>query len=155
MSISKYDIFYMGKLFEVAKIAGCSGDVPVAAMIVIDDAIISYGHNRKEEKSNPTLHAEILAMEKASQIIGDWRLYDATLYTTLEPCVMCAGAILHFRVGRVVFGITEPKFGGVVSKANLFDIKFNHKVEYDYGIFEDELKNLMKDFFKKLRCKDI
>jgi len=141
---------------EFAEKAFELGDVPVGAIVVKDEKIIGNGFNLKEKTKDPTMHAEIVAMREAAYSIGDWRLNDCTLYSTLEPCIMCAGAILHFRIKRVVFGVTEPKFGGVITKANLFDIDtLNHKVDYAYGIFEDEIKTLMKNFFRKLRFDNI
>ncbi|MBZ4672592.1 MAG: CMP/dCMP deaminase zinc-binding protein [Deferribacteraceae bacterium] len=132
-----------------AKKAFDNGDVPVGAIVVKDDKIIGNGFNIKEKTKDPTQHAEIVAMREAANVIGDWRLNDCTLYSTLEPCIMCAGAILHFRINRVVFGVAEPKFGGVITKANLFDINtLNHKVDYAYGIYEEEIKSIMRLFFK-------
>jgi tRNA(adenine34) deaminase len=140
---------------ELAKKAFEKGDVPVGAIVVKNGDIIGEGHNEKEIFKDPTMHAELIALKNAAKYVGDWRLNDCTLYSTLEPCIMCAGAILHFRIQRVVFGVTEPKFGGVVTKAALFDIDtLNHKVRYSVGIFEEEIKELMKRFFKKRRKSD-
>ncbi|UOD35915.1 nucleoside deaminase [Deferribacteraceae bacterium V6Fe1] len=135
-----------------AKRAFENGDVPVGAIVVKSGKIIGNGFNIKEKTKDPTMHAEIVAMREAANCVGDWRLNDCTLYSTLEPCIMCAGAILHFRINRVVFGVQEPKFGGVITKANLFDINtLNHKIDYAYGIYEEEIKSIMRLFFKQRR----
>ena len=99
------------------------GEVPIGALVVKNDEIIGTGHNQKEKLKDTTKHAEIIAIQNASKTIGDWRLSHSTLYTNIEPCIMCCGAILHSRISKVVFCACEPKFGGVVSQAKLFDIK--------------------------------
>ncbi|MEF3255427.1 MAG: nucleoside deaminase [Deferribacterales bacterium] len=132
------------------------GDIPIGAVLVKDNNIIGRGYNRKYISKNPLDHAEILALKRGSKKIGDWRLNGTTLYSTMEPCIMCAGAILHYRVSRVVFGCLEPKFGGVISNDRIFDIDtLNHKVEYSYGILEDEIKFLMKSYFREIRAKKL
>lgn len=146
------DRFYMEKALELATLASQMGDVPVGSIIVKDSTIIAEGYNLKENSKDPTMHAELIALKNAVVKTGDWRLNECTLYSTLEPCIMCAGAIVHYRIKRVVFGVSEPKFGGVITKANIFDIEtLNHSVEYSYGIFEDEISSLMKSFFRKIR----
>jgi len=148
------DLLFMKKTIQVAKRALKYDDVPIGAIVVMDGKIIASGYNRKKTTKNPLDHAEIIAMKKAARKIGDWRLNNCVLYSTLEPCIMCAGAILHYRIKRVVFGILEPKFGGVVSNDRIFDIKtLNHRVEYEFGFFEEEIKGMMRDFFKKVRGK--
>lgn len=137
---------------DYAKKAFDNKDVPVGAIVVKNGKVIGNGFNLKEKTKDPTMHAEIVAMREAAVRVGDWRLNDCTLYSTLEPCIMCAGAILHFRIKRVVFGVPEPKFGGVITKANLFDIDtLNHQVDYAYGIYEEDIKSIMQLFFKLRR----
>lgn len=144
---------YMSLAFLEAQKALDIMEVPVGAVIVKDDKIIGAGYNKKEINNNPLSHAEIEAIYKACNNLNDWRLNGAIMYVTAEPCIMCAGAILHARIGKVYFGVTEPKFGGVVSTANIFDIsKLNHKVEYFSGIMDNEISQMMKSFFKKLRA---
>ena len=127
-------------------------EVPVGAVIVKDDKVIGAGYNKKETNKSPISHAEIEAIQAACKNTNDWRLNGASLYVTAEPCIMCAGAILHARIDKVYFGVKEPKFGGVVSIANIFDInKMNHRVEYFSGLMSDEINQLMKSFFIKLR----
>ncbi|MCX8085162.1 MAG: nucleoside deaminase [Calditerrivibrio sp.] len=146
------DNIFMAKTIEVAKRALKYNDVPVGAIVVHGNTILSTGYNKKRVTKNSLDHAEIIALKRAAKKLGDWRLNECTLYSTLEPCIMCAGAILHFRIKRVVFGILEPKFGGVISNAKIFDIEtLNHSVEYEYGIFEDKIRSLMQNFFKNLR----
>ncbi|HHT50813.1 MAG TPA: nucleoside deaminase [Eubacteriaceae bacterium] len=131
-----------------------AGEVPIGAIIVKEGKVIARAHNLKETKNNPTAHAEILAIQKAAKKLGTWRLEDCEIYVTIEPCVMCAGAILQSRIERLIFGAREPKFGGVASIVNILDNpKFNHRVEIIEGILEEECSRLIKDFFKDLRKK--
>lgn len=127
-------------------------EVPVGAVIVKDGKIIAKAHNQKETKFDATKHAEILAIQKASRKLGAWRLLDCEMYVTLEPCSMCAGAIINSRIKKVYIGASDEKTGAVGSKLNLFsDYKFNHEVYYEKGILEEESKNILQQFFKKLR----
>lgn len=143
---------YMQLAYYQAQKAFDIMEVPVGAVIVKDDKVIGAGYNKKETNKNPISHAEIEAIYEACKNTNDWRLNGASLYVTAEPCIMCAGAILHARIDKVYFGVKEPKFGGVVSIANIFDInKMNHKVEYFSGLMNDEINQLMKSFFIKLR----
>ena len=129
-----------------------NGGGPFGAVIAKDGEIIAEGTNRVTMDNDPTAHAEIEAIQAACKNTNDWRLNGASLYVTAEPCIMCAGAILHARIDKVYFGVKEPKFGGVVSIANIFDInKMNHRVEYFSGLMSDEINQLMKSFFIKLR----
>lgn len=147
-------IYFMQQALLQAKIAYDLEEVPVGAVIVQDNKIIGAGFNKKEQLKSPISHAEIEAINSACKYTGDWRLNGASLYVTAEPCIMCTGAILHARIDKVYFGIKEPKFGGVISKDNIFDKNdLNHKVAYEYGILEEEITLLMKSFFKKLREK--
>lgn len=146
-----HEYFMMQAVFE-ARQAGEQGEVPVGAVIVKDDKIIGRGGNKKEKSIDPTSHAEIEAIKDACLFLNDWRLNDSLIYITAEPCVMCCGAIIHARISRVFFGVSEPKFGGVLSKASIFDItSFNHRVEWLSGICDREISEMMKNFFKNKR----
>lgn len=143
---------YMQLAYYQAQKAFDIMEVPVGAVIVKDDKVIGAGYNKKETYKSPISHAEIEAIQAACKNTNDWRLNGASLYVTAEPCIMCAGAILHARIDKVYFGVKEPKFGGVVSIANIFDInKMNHRVEYFSGLMSDEINQFMKSFFIKLR----
>ena len=150
------EINFMKLAVKVAKEGGEKGDIPVGAIVVNENnEIISEGYNCKHLTKDATMHAEIVALKRASKQIGDWRLNGCTMFVTAEPCIMCAGAILHFRIKEVIFGVIEPKFGGVITKAKLFDIDtLNHKVLYRYGLMEEEISGMMKRFFQKLRNKE-
>jgi tRNA(adenine34) deaminase len=152
MTFTADDEKFMQMAIEQAKLAEAEGEVPIGAVVVCNGEVIGRGFNRKNSGKSALKHAEIVAIEDASKIIGDWRLDECSLYVTLEPCLMCAGAIIHARVRNVFFGASEPKFGGVVSLANTFDIeKLNHKVNYSGGLFADEISAMMKAFFKNIR----
>ncbi len=130
-------------------------EVPVGVVIVKDDKIIARGHNLRETKQDPTGHAEIIAIKKASKKLKSWRLIDCTMYVTLEPCSMCAGAIMWSRIKRVVYGAKDIKGGAIGSSFNLFEQKgINHKPEATSGVLEDEASTLLKDFFKLKRQKE-
>ncbi len=130
------------------------GEVPIGAVLVKDNNIIARDFNYRETSKDPTAHAEIRVIKKGADIHGDWRLEDFVLYVTLEPCPMCAGAILNSRIPRVVFGAFDPKGGAAGTVVNLLENKrFNHRVEVIPGIMEEECKSLMQDFFKKVRKK--
>lgn len=147
-------IYFMQQAILQAKKAYDLMEVPVGAVIVKDNEIIGKGFNKKEQLNDPVSHAEIEAIKNACAYVGDWRLNDALMYVTAEPCIMCAGAVLQARIQKVFFGVKEPKFGGVVSKDNIFDkTDLNHKVSYEYGLLADEISELMKSFFLKLRQK--
>ncbi len=128
------------------------GEVPVGAVLVRDGAVLASTCNLKEAQSDPTAHAEILAIKQATQKLNNWRLSETTLYVTLEPCPMCAGAILQARVQRVVFGAWDPKAGAAGSLVNVLGFPlFNHSVEVIGGILEDECADIMRSFFRRLR----
>ncbi len=130
-------------------------EVPVGVVIVKDDKIIARGHNLRETKQDPTGHAEIIAIKKTSKKLKSWRLIDCTLYVTLEPCSMCAGAIMWSRIKRVVYGAKDIKGGAIGSSFNLFEQKgINHKPEVTSGVLENEASTLLKDFFKLKRQKE-
>ena len=144
--------YYMKMALKEAKKAYDLEEVPIGAVIVKDDKIIARAYNLKETKNDTTKHAELLAIQKASKKIGAWRLSECELYTTLEPCTMCAGAIINSRIKKVYIGTKDPKAGAVGSVLNLFkDYKFNHEVDVEYGILEEECSKILKDFFKMLR----
>ena len=130
-------------------------EVPIGCVIVKDNKVISRGHNLRENKQDVTEHAEIVAIKKACKKLNSWRLVDCELYVTLEPCPMCAGAIMNARIKNLYIGAMEPKFGSVGSKINLLeDIVYNHKVAVTNGILEEDALKIMRDFFKKLRDKN-
>ena len=127
-------------------------EVPVGAVIVKDGKIIARAYNQNEEKNDTTNHAEILAIKKASKKLGSWRLLDCDMYVTLEPCSMCAGALIQSRIRKVYIGADDEKTGACGTKLNLLeDYDFNHKVEIQRGVLKEECENIMKKFFKELR----
>ena len=143
---------YMKEALKEAVKAYNKGEIPVGAVIVKDDKIIARAHNQKEEKKDTTKHAEILAIQKASKKLKAWRLQDCEMYVTLEPCSMCAGALIQARVKKVIIGTMDEKTGACGSVLNLLgDYKFNHKVEVETGILKENCEKLLKDFFKTLR----
>ena len=143
---------FMKEALKQAKKAYDKLEVPVGAVIVKDGKIIARAYNQKETKNDTTNHAEILAIKKASQKLGSWRLLDCDMYVTLEPCSMCAGALIQSRIKKVYIGAPDPKTGACGSVLNLLnDYKFNHKVETEIGILQKDCEDLLKDFFKKLR----
>lgn len=143
---------FMKEAIAQAQIAYLNNDVPIGAVIVKDDVVISRGYNRSLERCNSLAHAEIEAINLAMKTLSSSRLNGCSLYVTAEPCIMCAGAILHARIDKIYFGVLEPKFGGVVSIANIFDIrKSNHRVEWLSSIMEEEISKMMKTFFKNIR----
>jgi len=143
---------HMRMAFEEAKKAGQDGEVPVGAILVKGDWIIARDHNRCIELSDPTAHAEVLVLRKAGEVLRNYRLNDTVMYVTAEPCPMCAAAMIHGRISRLVFGTLEPKFGAVESRFKLLqDNGFNHKIEVDGGILEVECANVLKTFFMERR----
>lgn len=143
---------FMKEALKEAKKACEKLEVPVGCVIVKDGKIIARAHNQKEIKQDTTRHAEILAIQKASKKLNSWRLIDCEMYVTLEPCSMCAGAIINSRIKKLYYGTQDEKTGAVGSVLNLFeDYKFNHKVEIENGIMQKECEKILKDFFKKLR----
>lgn len=143
---------FMKNALKEAKKAYDKLEVPVGAIIVKDGKVIARAHNLKETKYDTTKHAEILAIQKASKKLKSWRLLDCEMYVTLEPCTMCAGAIINSRIKKVYIGTSDKKTGAVGSVFNLFsDYVFNHKVEYENGILQEECEDILKQFFKELR----
>lgn len=150
----KIDEKYMRQAIRQAKKAYELDETPIGCVIVREGKVIGRGYNRRNTDKNPLAHAEITAIRKASRKLGDWRLEECTLYVTLEPCQMCAGAIVQSRVARVVVGCMNPKAGCAGSILNLLDMKeFNHQVQLETGVMEEECSVLMKEFFKELRMK--
>jgi tRNA(adenine34) deaminase len=145
------DELFMKEALKEAKKAEKIGETPVGAVIVRDGKIIARGYNKRETKKNALCHAEIMAINKACKKLGGWRLIDSTLYVTLEPCPMCAGAIVNSRIERVVFGATDKKAGSLGSIVNLGDLPYNHKPEILSGVLEKECGEILTNFFKKLR----
>lgn len=145
---------YMRAAIGQARKAGAIGEVPIGCVIVYEDKIIARGYNRRTIDKNVLSHAEIIAIKKACKKMGDWRLEDCTMYVTLEPCPMCAGAIVQARIPKVVIGCMNPKAGCAGSVLDLLhEDGFNHQVEMENGVLEEECSRLMKDFFKVLREK--
>ena len=143
---------FMKEALKEAKKAYKKLEIPVGAVIVKDGEIIVRAHNQKETKMDTTKHAEMIAIQKASKKLGQWRLLDCEMYVTLEPCTMCAGAIINSRIKKIYIGTSDEKAGAVGSVLNLFDdYTFNHKVEYEKGILQKECEELLKKFFKELR----
>ena len=128
-------------------------EVPVGAVIARGGEPISFGRNRREKEKNALCHAELEAIDKACKALGGWRLPGCTLYVTLEPCPMCAGAVINSRVERVVFGATDYRFGSVRSVQRIFDLPYNHRPEVTEGVLSEECTALLQAFFKKLRNK--
>ena len=144
--------FYMKEALKEAKKAKAKLEVPIGAIIVKNDKIIARAHNLRESKKNAIAHAEILAIQKASKKLNSWRLIDCEMYVTLEPCSMCAGALINSRIKKVYIGASDEKTGAVGSVFNLLeDYTFNHKVEYEKGVLQDECEGILKEFFKELR----
>ncbi len=145
---------YMKEAMKQAKKAYAIGDVPIGCVIVYEDKIIARGYNKRNKNKTTLAHAELLAMAKASKKLGDWRLEGCTMYVTLEPCQMCAGAIVQARISKVVIGSMNPKAGCAGSIINLLQMKqFNHQVEMETGILEEECSEMLSQFFKELREK--
>ena len=143
---------YMKEAIRQARKAWKLNEVPIGCVIVREDRIIARGYNRRNTDKNTLAHAELLAIRKASRAVGDWRLEDCTMYITLEPCQMCAGAIVQARIPRVVIGSRNPKAGCAGSILNLLDIPaFNHQAELTEGVLGEECSALMTDFFRELR----
>lgn len=145
------DAFYMEQALALARQAAREGEVPVGCVIVRKGEIVGRGRNRRETDKSALAHAELEAIAQANQTLGGWRLWDCTLYVTLEPCPMCAGAILNARIPRVVYGARDEKYGACRSVCSLFDMNFNHHPTVEGGVLEQEAAQLMQDFFRQLR----
>jgi tRNA(adenine34) deaminase len=146
------DARWMSIAVEEARAAASNDEVPVGAVVICDDQLLAREHNRTRELGDPTAHAELLALRKAAAEIGDWRLTDCTLYVTLEPCAMCAGAIVLSRIQRLVYATPDPKAGMCGSLGNLVqDERLNHRVPIESGPLADEAAGLLRDFFRERR----
>jgi tRNA(adenine34) deaminase len=146
------DARYMRAALEEAKKAAASGEVPIGAVVVCQDEIIGRGYNRREELRSAIAHAELLAIEQASRHLGCWRLCDCQLYVTLEPCVMCVGAIVQARMGRLIFGCLDPKGGAVESLYQLCDdARLNHRLPVAGGMLAEDSAAILQAFFSRLR----
>jgi tRNA(adenine34) deaminase len=146
------DLKWMQHALELATHAEAEGEVPVGAVIVRNDELIAEGWNQPVMSHDPTAHAEVMALRAAGEAERNYRLLDTTLYVTLEPCVMCAGAIIHARIGRVVFGATDPRVGAAGSAFSLLGSEqFNHRVQVDGGVLETECGDLLRRFFRARR----
>ncbi len=149
---AQHDSWYMRRALDLAQHAGQAGEVPVGAVLVADGAIVGEGYNLPISTCDPTAHAEIQALRAAAQRVGNYRLPGSVLYVTLEPCVMCAGALMHARVARVVFGAPDPKTGACGSVVNLFaEARLNHHTEVEGGVLAEECGALMRTFFDARR----
>ncbi|MBA2873205.1 tRNA(adenine34) deaminase [Anoxybacillus calidus] len=150
----KSDEYYMHLAIEEAKKAEKIGEVPIGAIIVKDGEIIARAHNLRERDQRSIAHAELLAIDEACKALGSWRLEGATLYVTLEPCAMCAGAIVLSRIEKVVFGASDPKGGCAGTLMNLLqEERFNHQAEVVSGVLKEECGQMLSDFFRKIRMK--
>jgi tRNA(adenine34) deaminase len=148
----RQDAVFMRRALELGQRAGEAGEVPVGAVLVIDGAVVGEGHNRPISSCDPTAHAEVEALRAAAQRAGNYRLPGSVLYVTLEPCVMCAGALMHARVARVVFGAPDPKTGACGSVLNLFaEARLNHHTKVDGGVLAEECGELVRAFFSARR----
>ncbi|GGI39701.1 tRNA adenosine(34) deaminase TadA [Mammaliicoccus stepanovicii] len=144
---------YMKLAINEAKKAWALDEVPIGAIVVYQGEVIGRGHNLREESQSPVAHAEMIAIQEASSVIGSWRLEDTTLYVTLEPCVMCSGAIVMSRIPHVVYGATDPKGGCSGSLMNLLEEpRFNHRAIVERGILEEECGDMLRTFFKEKRA---
>ncbi|MCF7926509.1 MAG: nucleoside deaminase [Candidatus Izimaplasma sp.] len=147
----KSDQYFMSIALEEAEIAAQNNEVPIGAVIVKDGELIARAHNERENTQKTVSHAEIIAIEKANKKLQSWRLDSCTLYVTIEPCPMCAGAIIQSRIKRLVYGAKDNKSGSHQGIINLFDQAFNHRVNVEPEIKKEAASKLMKDFFEKLR----
>jgi len=154
LEVTPTEDVYMRAALAAAEQAALSGEVPVGAVIVSRGEIVAVAHNQRENDNDPTAHAEILALRKAAARLASWRLIDADLYVTMEPCPMCAGAIVNSRVRRLVYGCDDPKAGAVRTLFQLLDDpRLNHRVEVVPGVLAAESSALLKSFFSRLRIR--
>ena len=151
MAFSEQDAVFMGYALQQAELANAMGETPVGAVLVWDGEAVAFAHNRRETEKNALAHAECLAIYDACQKLGGWRLHRATLYVTLEPCPMCAGAIINARIARVVYGAKDAKAGCCESVTDLFALPFNHRPIVEGGLLEEKCRDLLTDFFRRMR----
>ena len=142
----------MEEALKLAREAAEEGEVPIGCVVTKDGEIVGRGRNRRETGKNALGHAEILAIDEACRTLGGWRLWQCRLYVTLEPCPMCAGAIINARIPVVVYGAKDPKAGSVDSVTRLFEEKYNHKPQVISGVLEEECAGILRDFFRRLRA---
>ncbi|CAK0748945.1 tRNA adenosine(34) deaminase [Gammaproteobacteria bacterium] len=152
VTVNVKDEIWMGRALELARQAGAEGEVPVGAILVRDGMILGEGWNRPITLCDPTAHAEILALRAAAQSVGNYRLPGVTIYSTLEPCPMCAGAMVHARLARLVFGTHDLRSGAVVSQFDLLQsATLNHRVAWEVGVLQEECATLLREFFRSRR----
>lgn len=152
MARERTHAYFMRLAINQAKIAQAFGDAPVGAIVVRDGEVIGRGRNQREEKNDPTAHAEILALRDAAEQLGQWKLNKCSFYCTLEPCIMCAGALVAARIEHLYYGASDPKAGAIESLYQIAeDNRLNHQVLVHTGIMRDECEQLLKDFFERLR----
>ncbi|HEY3198475.1 MAG TPA: tRNA adenosine(34) deaminase TadA [Nitrospirales bacterium] len=150
------DILYMTLALEEARTAAAAGEVPIGAVLVVDQSVLSRGRNQRENRQDPTAHAEMIALRSAAETMQSWRLLDSTLYVTMEPCVMCIGAAILARIKRLVFAVRDPKAGACGSIFNIpKERRLNHHLEVSEGILEQESRELLQEFFNSLRKKPV
>ena len=150
--VSDQDIVYMQAALRQAEAAAQADEVPIGAVVVYEDKVIGRAHNQRELLADPTAHAEMLALTQAASYLGNWRLHGCTLYVTLEPCPMCAGAMVLARIDRLVYGPNDPKAGACQTLYHIpDDERLNHRVEVISGVLAEPCEMLLKDFFKKKR----
>jgi tRNA(adenine34) deaminase len=148
------DIMHMKEALKEAQLAELEDEVPIGCVIVKDDKIVARGHNQRDKSHDPLGHAEIVAIKKASEVVNDWQLVDCELYVTIEPCIMCSGAIIQSRIKRVVYGAPDIKGGAFGSSINVLDAdNINHRPEVIKGVLEEECTAIIKNYFKKKRNK--
>ena len=153
-SVVKDHSYYMELALEEARRAYAKGEVPIGAVLVVDDKVIAKAHNTREENQQALNHAEMLVIKEGCEKQGFWRLDNSYLYTTVEPCVMCSGAIVQARIENVIYGASDPKYGCCGSCIDLVgENKFNHQAKVISGVHEDECSTVMKNFFNELREK--
>ena len=149
--IMNSDEKFMRLALEQAHLAYKMGEVPVGAVVVRNGEVVGTGYNRRETDKNAVAHAELLAIDDACKRLGGWRLWECELYVTLEPCPMCAGAIINSRIKRLIYGASDKKAGSVESVVRMFDLPYNHKPPYTAGVLEEECSQILKSFFKEMR----
>ncbi len=148
----KKDLFFMQRALKQAKDAAILGEVPVGAVLTLNDEIIAEDHNRSISLNDPSAHAEINVIRKGAELLGNYRLPNTSLYVTLEPCVMCCGALVHARIDNLIFSAADPKSGAVISNLNLLEEEFlNHSISFKQGPLIEESSDLLKSFFGERR----
>jgi tRNA(adenine34) deaminase len=148
------DHYWMKQALIQARIAELKDEVPIGAVVVKNNELIGFGHNKVISTSDPTAHAEIVALRHAAKQINNYRLVNCTLYVTIEPCLMCFGSLIHSRISKVIFGALEPKAGVFKSNLKAASLGFiNHKIDYNHGILEHDCKTIIQNFFKQKRLK--